>query len=130
MPDEDDKERVDRELIELLNELRVALPGVQVLFAFLLILLQASIRNAQIKAIAHGGWPRECCGDNDCQPIKTGAPQKIPGGYLLKDGRTVPDSKVRYDGVQHDDHWYLCEAAPWVRADKHIYCLFPPPGGV
>ena len=35
---EDHKERVDRELIELLNELRVALPGVQVLFAFLLIL--------------------------------------------------------------------------------------------
>jgi len=30
------KERHDRELIELLNELRVALPGVQVLFAFLL----------------------------------------------------------------------------------------------
>jgi hypothetical protein len=43
MPDESnekpvDKERVDRELIELLNEIRVALPGVQVLFAFLLIL--------------------------------------------------------------------------------------------
>ena len=38
MPDETEKERVDRELIELLNELRVALPGVQVLFAFLLIL--------------------------------------------------------------------------------------------
>ena len=42
--DEDDeqngethKERIDRELIELLNELRVALPGVQFLFAFLLI---------------------------------------------------------------------------------------------
>ena len=34
--DEDEKERIDRELIELLNELRVALPGVQVLFAFLL----------------------------------------------------------------------------------------------
>jgi hypothetical protein len=33
---ESDKERVDRELIELLNEIRVALPGVQVLFAFLL----------------------------------------------------------------------------------------------
>ncbi len=33
---EDHKERLDRELIELLNELRVALPGVQVLFAFLL----------------------------------------------------------------------------------------------
>jgi uncharacterized protein DUF6328 len=29
-------ERIDRELIELLNELRVVLPGVQVLFAFLL----------------------------------------------------------------------------------------------
>jgi Flp pilus assembly protein TadB len=37
-PDEGDKERVDRELLELLNELRVALPGVQVLFAFLLVL--------------------------------------------------------------------------------------------
>ena len=38
MTDEDHKERVNRELIELLNELRVALPGVQVLFAFLLVL--------------------------------------------------------------------------------------------
>jgi hypothetical protein len=35
-PSEDKSERIDRELIELLNELRVALPGVQVLFAFLL----------------------------------------------------------------------------------------------
>lgn len=34
--DETHSERLDRELIELLNELRVALPGVQVLFAFLL----------------------------------------------------------------------------------------------
>jgi hypothetical protein len=33
---EDERERLNRELIELLNELRVALPGVQVLFAFLL----------------------------------------------------------------------------------------------
>jgi hypothetical protein len=37
VPDQERKdERLDRELIELLNELRVALPGVQVLFAFLL----------------------------------------------------------------------------------------------
>jgi hypothetical protein len=35
--DEDKSERLDRELIELLNELRVALPGVQVLFGFLLV---------------------------------------------------------------------------------------------
>jgi hypothetical protein len=34
--DEDRKEELNRELIELLNELRVVLPGVQVLFAFLL----------------------------------------------------------------------------------------------
>ena len=34
---ETQKERIDRELIELLNELRVALPGVQFLFAFLLV---------------------------------------------------------------------------------------------
>jgi hypothetical protein len=32
----DEHERRDRQMIELLNELRVALPGVQVLFAFLL----------------------------------------------------------------------------------------------
>jgi hypothetical protein len=34
--EESPAERANRELIELLNELRVALPGVQVLFAFLL----------------------------------------------------------------------------------------------
>lgn len=33
---EDRSEKLDRELIEFLNELRVTLPGVQVLFAFLL----------------------------------------------------------------------------------------------
>ena len=37
MTNEESKdERLDRELIEFLNELRVVLPGVQVLFAFLL----------------------------------------------------------------------------------------------
>jgi hypothetical protein len=36
MADESKEDKLDRELIELLNELRVALPGVQVLFAFLL----------------------------------------------------------------------------------------------
>ena len=36
MSDETKDERLDRELIELLNELRVALPGVQMLFGFLL----------------------------------------------------------------------------------------------
>jgi amino acid transporter len=35
-PDETPKERADRELIELLNELRVVLPGTTVLLAFLL----------------------------------------------------------------------------------------------
>ncbi len=37
MPEQRAKQDLDRELIELLNELRVTLPGVQVLFAFLLI---------------------------------------------------------------------------------------------
>lgn len=35
--DETSEQRADRNLVELLGELRVALPGVQVLFAFLLI---------------------------------------------------------------------------------------------
>src|SRR3982751_3778522 len=34
--DQEEQERLNRQLIELLNEIRVALPGVQVLFAFLL----------------------------------------------------------------------------------------------
>jgi uncharacterized protein DUF6328 len=36
MSDQAREEQADKDLIELLNELRVALPGVQVLFAFLL----------------------------------------------------------------------------------------------
>jgi hypothetical protein len=44
--DESRKERIDRELVELLNELRVGLPGVQFLFAFLLTVpFQARGRN-------------------------------------------------------------------------------------
>jgi uncharacterized protein YqhQ len=35
--EEQEKERLNRKLIELLNELSIAIPGVQVLFAFLLI---------------------------------------------------------------------------------------------
>jgi hypothetical protein len=38
MAPENEEQRLNRELIELLNELRVILPGVQVLFAFLLTL--------------------------------------------------------------------------------------------
>lgn len=37
-PDESPKERVDRELRELLDEIRVILPGVEILFGFLIIL--------------------------------------------------------------------------------------------
>ena len=54
MAEETEKDRINRELIELLNELRVALPGVQVLFAFLLILpfqQQFSETSAEDKAI-------------------------------------------------------------------------------
>ena len=37
MPEETKDERLNRELEELLQELRIALPGVQILFAFLLV---------------------------------------------------------------------------------------------
>jgi len=37
LPGESPQQRINRELIELLNEIRIALPGVQVLFAFLLV---------------------------------------------------------------------------------------------
>jgi hypothetical protein len=37
VPEEQRDERLDRELEELLQELRLALPGVQILFAFLLV---------------------------------------------------------------------------------------------
>jgi uncharacterized protein DUF6328 len=48
---ESEQERLDRELIELLNELRLALPGVQVLFAFLLTIPFT------------GGFPKVSAGD-------------------------------------------------------------------
>jgi hypothetical protein len=45
---ENEKQRIDRELIELLNEIRVALPGIQVLFAFLLLLpFQQTFRDSE-----------------------------------------------------------------------------------
>jgi phosphoglycerol transferase MdoB-like AlkP superfamily enzyme len=47
---ESEKERLDRELNELLQELRVALPGVQVLFAFLLT-VAFSQRFAQLTSV-------------------------------------------------------------------------------
>jgi hypothetical protein len=46
---ESEQERVDRNLAELLGELRVALPGVQVLFAFLLV-VPFNQRFAQVTA--------------------------------------------------------------------------------
>lgn len=57
---ETERQRLNRELIELLNELRVALPGVQVLFAFLLVVpfqqrftdLTAFQRDAYFAALA------------------------------------------------------------------------------
>src|SRR5215212_6203171 len=61
MADRESKgERLDRELIELLQELRVVIPGVQVLLAFLLIApfqqrfaqLPGSMRNAFFASIA------------------------------------------------------------------------------
>ena len=45
--DEADSERIDRNLQEMLGELRVALPGVQVLFAFLLV-VPFNLRFAQV----------------------------------------------------------------------------------
>ena len=36
MSDDEEERKRDRQMIELLNELRVALPGVQILFAFML----------------------------------------------------------------------------------------------
>ena len=55
MADESHEERVNRELIELLNELRVALPGVQVLFAFLLA-VPFSQRFAQTSALQRDAY--------------------------------------------------------------------------
>lgn len=54
-PGESREERVNRELIELLNELRVALPGVQVLFAFLLA-VPFSQRFSQVTDVQKGAY--------------------------------------------------------------------------
>ena len=61
-------ERLDRELIELLQELRVMLPGVQVLLAFLLVAPSSSASPSSRAACATPSsprspappWPRRC----------------------------------------------------------------------
>ena len=52
---ESEEERHNRELIELLNELRVALPGVQFLFAFLLV-VPFQQRGSQISEFQRGAY--------------------------------------------------------------------------
>ena len=70
---------LDRELIELLNELRVALPGVQVLFAFLLILPFSS------------GWDQVDGVYNLGVPTPSGLPD-VPARIDGATGRIVSDS--------------------------------------
>ena len=53
--EETHEERVNRELIELLNELRIVLPGVQVLFAFLLA-VPFTQRFAQVTEVQKGAF--------------------------------------------------------------------------
>ena len=57
-------ERLDRNLLELLNELRVALPGVQVLFAFLLI-VPFSERFKDLTATQEGVYYAALLADGD-----------------------------------------------------------------
>jgi len=53
--DETKEERLDRELEELLQELRLALPGVQILFAFLLV-VPFNNRFAEIDDLQRAVW--------------------------------------------------------------------------
>jgi hypothetical protein len=74
------KERLDRELIELLNELRVAIPGVQVLFAFLLTAVQlrlcTSERRATLVVFRH--LHRDRCGVGVPDGADVVSPSHIP----------------------------------------------------
>ena len=58
--DEDEAERLDRELIELLNELRVVMPGVQVLFGFLLT-VPFQQRFAEVDDFQRTSTSSRCC---------------------------------------------------------------------
>jgi hypothetical protein len=66
--DETEDERLDRNLGELLQELRVAFPGVQVLFAFLLAVpfqqnfREITLREARLlrDPALHGAFRRHC----------------------------------------------------------------------
>ena len=87
MPDEDDKERIDRELIELLNALRVALPGVQVLSAFLLIVPKQN-KPAAV-AILFPGGPGSIRLRMEKGEIKFG-----PGNFLVRARLSFVDGGV------------------------------------
>jgi hypothetical protein len=74
--DEDPKAGVDRELIELLNELRVTLPGVQALFAFRPILpfsqgfeQVTAARRAVYFRRPPPAWPGGWCGSGTGLPL-------------------------------------------------------------
>ena len=59
------KERRDRELGELLNELRVALPGIQVLFAFMLTVPSEKKLIGDLSPI----WTNLGLNDPSCAPV-------------------------------------------------------------
>jgi hypothetical protein len=81
MGDESSKERLDREFIELLTELRVLLPGVQVLFAFLLTVpFNTGFLNASTfhRLLSAGGSSDDGVGDRVARRPCRATPHPVP----------------------------------------------------
>ena len=83
-----EERRRDRQMIELLNELRVALPGVQILFAFLL-----TVPFSQRFAQAHGVPARRLLRDADGH----GALDGLPDRAVRRAPAALPPGRARVD---------------------------------
>lgn len=105
-------------------------PGLMLLAVIWLLLIVGIVLLAQA-AQAHSWYPTECCSGQDCAPIDLNqTPKEENGGFTLQDGS---HRHIAYKDVRSspDGKWHLCESKYQPNlADRHIYCVYGPVGGV
>ncbi len=76
-------------------------------------------------AYAHEWYPRACCLDVDCAPLKDGTVLWSPAGWrVLETGETIPEDDSR-ERVSPDRHFHRCRLEFW-DTRSGTRCLFVP----
>lgn len=75
-------------------------------------------------ALGHSWYDRDCCSDNDCEPIPSDVVvrQMEDGDYAVGPQR-VPKENVRQS---HDSDWHWCRPMVPPGQPKMIKCLYVP----